>query len=968
MKKENFSNKSIVLSNENDHVGNRIYVDFLYKKINELLSNKEVETVALYGDWGIGKTSIIKTVQEKFNNENKCIMCKDKVIFKLYNAWKYSLEDFRKSFIINLDYSKKKEVYATTTDTEYKFKYKKIFNIIIIIIMFLTGVYLVYKFCTTNELKEKILDVFFAIISEYIISKTALSFFTEETSSKQNVYSSEEFSDLFKKILNEKYDNKNIVFVIDDLDRCTYQNTVDILECINGFMKEKGDTNANYLFLIPIDKNRLRRALSEERNYNDREQDKYLDKMFDFSINIDVAGDYNLLDMAVKRRSVYNIPISSKSIELLSSYYIETPRDVNMVLDKINNEIEIQKNKFELWSSERSVNDAELVKLFIIRNKWPIIYNYLLNYSNINKIDEEIKNIPGDKPPFDNISDFDEFLQFVRVSKSISIKNIRYYHYLKTNDICYDKELSSLYLSGEVENINNTYDENVLLDTFEKIYRDRNKDVTLMNERISNLLKSYMYLLKIINNKDDLTNRVSMEEICGLYFENINTNYEFENRAVFMEEIKEIFKEILPMEDKMIMEFVNIFIKKTIENVEDSNIIYMALLNEKEHNLLDKDNIRDCLDLSLKRSDISEGSLNFIFENVDKYSYLYNEQLWRTLLEKYLYNYLLTLSKVDTFDSANDFPNVFKTMLLDSSIKNNSISNLSSDKLKMLNDELTIISNVLSKANKDIQEVIKDFIPTKFINYIIDIFYSDFNKYNIISDGLVNLVTKYDNTFDNTNQLNVYHAIRKYSSYNNVKYVDFLIALLKNIENLNIKYDALMASFDVTKFIKAISQYFIDCFNKNENENYYKFVKIIENEKKDFDFKHAPFGGVHSTLSWTSYINNLRPLYVDLEYSVFEKIVPYLPLDVIFLHKTYMKNIDRLDIKVLEIIFSKTTKLDELLMLRNVIEIKDDEKNELLCFTLTRILIANKELYKGKDILNRFTTDKEQEVISRIYS
>ena len=51
-------------------------------------------TIGLFGEWGSGKSSIIKTAQMKLESEKE-----NKVKFITYDAWKYANDSFRRTFL-----------------------------------------------------------------------------------------------------------------------------------------------------------------------------------------------------------------------------------------------------------------------------------------------------------------------------------------------------------------------------------------------------------------------------------------------------------------------------------------------------------------------------------------------------------------------------------------------------------------------------------------------------------------------------------------------------------------------------------------------------------------------------------------------------------------------------------------------------------------------------------------------------
>jgi len=86
--------KEINLYKDGDLLGTIPYVESLYSAIN---SCDTPFTIGLVGGWGVGKSSIAKTLQERINNNQE----EDVKVF-IYNAWKYSGDSFRRTFLLEL--------------------------------------------------------------------------------------------------------------------------------------------------------------------------------------------------------------------------------------------------------------------------------------------------------------------------------------------------------------------------------------------------------------------------------------------------------------------------------------------------------------------------------------------------------------------------------------------------------------------------------------------------------------------------------------------------------------------------------------------------------------------------------------------------------------------------------------------------------------------------------------------------
>ena len=84
-----------LLDSANDLLKTSVYAENLVKVIENTPKNK-VFTIGVFGGWGTGKSSIIRTAQDKIERAH------GDVKFITYDAWKYANDSFRRMFLLNL--------------------------------------------------------------------------------------------------------------------------------------------------------------------------------------------------------------------------------------------------------------------------------------------------------------------------------------------------------------------------------------------------------------------------------------------------------------------------------------------------------------------------------------------------------------------------------------------------------------------------------------------------------------------------------------------------------------------------------------------------------------------------------------------------------------------------------------------------------------------------------------------------
>lgn len=282
--------ESIILTKNSDYFGylekielikNFIEGDETYFKINRMF--------ALYGGWGSGKTSIIKTLVE--SDDEKYLIDKDKFKSFIFEAWKYEKDN-------NLAYSL------------FDFIHNKIFTRLSKEIMFENAKK------AGNFLKSFVKNIQIELPGGFTIG--GKDSFTE--SELSHYKQQEEFIELFQNMLKEE--NKKIIIFIDDLDRCDYENIINLLSAIKLFFT----LSDRIIFFCALDKKAVQKALKYK--YDDEEKaDEYLEKIFTFSFDLPIITTEKLIKH-------YFGENSQEISNFLNKIGFKNPRHLKKILNK----------------------------------------------------------------------------------------------------------------------------------------------------------------------------------------------------------------------------------------------------------------------------------------------------------------------------------------------------------------------------------------------------------------------------------------------------------------------------------------------------------------------------------------------------------------------------------------------------------------------------------------------------------
>lgn len=279
--------------NKND---NEVVIDEIIKAINNLNPQNSF-VIGINSIWGVGKTSFLKRIEYKLQNENPNEI---KPIIFWFNAWQHQDE---KSIISNFFNQLKKELSLYSGDSEKSID---------------------------NYLKELLV----------LADNKYLNFFK---SIEGNLFNSgSTIKDLYDDInkIIEKIDRKLFVFVddIDRLNKAEILETLRILRNIAGFK--------NVIFICGFDRDYVINQ-SQIENY-------YLDKIFNLEININSQNQKNtivFLNGMIDESTGYDDEEKEELKKAFNTIFYSTEDDFEFMFDSLSSEAKDDHNQEKLTST-----------------------------------------------------------------------------------------------------------------------------------------------------------------------------------------------------------------------------------------------------------------------------------------------------------------------------------------------------------------------------------------------------------------------------------------------------------------------------------------------------------------------------------------------------------------------------------------------------------------------------------------
>jgi GTPase SAR1 family protein len=241
-----------ILEKEQDKLNyNGLYVPILYDLLEKESNSLKI---GVFGKYGSGKSSLLKLVKNELNSR------KSEVIE--ISVWGHNLIGIIRRILIKLssrlvskNQNNKNKICLYNDTTKYiNFKHKQnqfIFSIIFI--SMITIGFLLFLNYNSTDLITTLVNIFL-ITTPILVVIIGFSALNQKIESKP--LEIDEFQTFLKNKIILKADHnrfkKQIILIIDDLDRCSYETVLETLDKLEVIYKEIEESNMKIKIIIPF--------------------------------------------------------------------------------------------------------------------------------------------------------------------------------------------------------------------------------------------------------------------------------------------------------------------------------------------------------------------------------------------------------------------------------------------------------------------------------------------------------------------------------------------------------------------------------------------------------------------------------------------------------------------------------------------------------------------------------------------
>ena len=417
-----------------DLLGTMCYADQLSDAIKNV-PNKQAYTIGLYGTWGSGKSTIIRTAKEKLDKDDS-----SRIKMVVYDAWKYSGDSFRRMFLLhlqnelNLNPTPEMERFYTATTEEIKPNVKlRKRGIIYLAVAVIFAVVAVLLAILLDSPEAKLwVTLCFSIISLFAASLGGNLFYELKVSQTKNIlFAPEQFEECFRQMMHKVLKEKSwynriwkwireffievkvpieldkLVIVIDNLDRCESGVVYSMLTDIKTFL---GGEKYDVVFVIPVDHEALKKHLFSKQAGYELDAEEFLRKFFNVVIRIKKHRSDDMSHYIYELNRDQQLGFDPNTLALVAKAYAENPRRILQMLNNLTVEQSLYDEEFA------TENETLIAACMVLREYYPKMAELILKNDTILSTDSCYEKSETGSI-IDEYKDNDSFYAFMRAAK-----------------------------------------------------------------------------------------------------------------------------------------------------------------------------------------------------------------------------------------------------------------------------------------------------------------------------------------------------------------------------------------------------------------------------------------------------------------------------------------------------------------------------------------------------------------------
>ena len=351
--------------------------------------------IALYGKWGVGKSSILNFFDENIRH-NKDL--NTKFNFVIIDVWKFSPSILKQEFLYALNrkldksiqseriegklwhYHEKESLTTPKISWSSKFMWMWIaFYAAIIVVPLVFAHHLDSIFgnaaVNTSSLVASMIPVFVVVIST--LREISKSISKSGRTLIPRIESHAQFQDLFKEMI-DRNNHKKLIIAVDNLDRCDNESVISILNMIKTFLSDP-----RCVFIVSCDQDAIIKHLQQNKGkFEKYDAKEFLTKFFQVSLHIPNQIKGQLYSYAKSQLEIFvsDINLDPNVADVFANAITKNPRKIRQFVYNFAIAYKMAAMKEDKGSIAKNTvtgNTAFLAKVTVLREEWPDFFSSL---------------------------------------------------------------------------------------------------------------------------------------------------------------------------------------------------------------------------------------------------------------------------------------------------------------------------------------------------------------------------------------------------------------------------------------------------------------------------------------------------------------------------------------------------------------------------------------------------------------
>ncbi len=286
----------------------------------------------LSGDWGSGKTSIMKQVQKELEQDDGPIKT------LMFEAWRYEAEE-------NLLFSLLWQLFEMMNpDVSKPRKQPNAWN---------------YTLATVGQY----LGVSASKIQKDVDAIKSQQQKKERPRFLEDYISTDKFLKCLNDIIEKEFEEGKLIIFIDDLDRCSPESAMKLLDNIRHMITASSGISKNLFFLVAMDKITLKQAIQHKfSDFSAYDSNRYLEKLFPLTFQVPA---FNIQLNDVLENDSDNKSARDRFDAILSQPFFNNPRLTKRCINQLTT----------YWQPARMTKPEfreSMIEWLAAINRWPM--------------------------------------------------------------------------------------------------------------------------------------------------------------------------------------------------------------------------------------------------------------------------------------------------------------------------------------------------------------------------------------------------------------------------------------------------------------------------------------------------------------------------------------------------------------------------------------------------------------------